>query len=311
MILLFITLIAILFLFIINAFSKNIISQLLGMFTIIGIIAYSGLGINNRSVDDNYVFSLFFFLLFFTIPFLMINSIKIREGTSLLEHKKLLNLNLEKISKIGFVIYLLTFIVFLVYPEFRLFNNLNIFNFLISGILDRVNTINQTPLLYWVQLITTLLYPFFWIHLFYLYRKDKKKLVYILIFFELYLKAMKFEYIGRTDLMLSGIMILLISITKGSYRKLRLKNFALLGILGLLSIPFFLSYIYTRTGSTFEFTSIISTIEEFISSEFYYPNYYEYINQTDFGVKATDYMVWFFSLPIPKAFIPNYSFLEI
>lgn len=307
-ILLLLLIIAVLLISYLIFFTDNLIHQLFPIFLVIGVIAYSGFGILMDSVNNIYILYLFIFLLLFVISFIIISG-KIRDNTPYLEQKIVKEINLKLFSKVFFIIYILSNLIYLVYPEIRI-TLINPFNTSIVGIIQRIEYYDSFTLLYIMRIISNLAMPFFWIHLFYIFKKNGKGLVLFYLFVDLYIKGMKYEYLGRTDLIIYLLIALLI-ILYNNNKKFSFKQFFLIFVAVMSLTPFFISYVYTRSGNSYDFVNISKSISDFAASEFFYPQYYDYIIRTEFSFTPAKYIEWLFTLPVPKGLIPNFENYEI
>lgn len=291
--------------------SKNLVQQLWVLFSVVGIIAYAGVGIFLPEVPNYYVLHLVNFILFFLISFLLFSKKQVKDDSELLEKPSLSFLSLEYVSRIGFFIYLFSLVFYLIYPEFRLHYLIFPPNFSITGILHRIEYFDSFSLNYWVRVIGFLFLPFFWVHLYYLNKKRGIAFVILALLLEIYLKALKFEYIGRTDIMMTMLLILVIFLYKNN-KKFKMRHFTVIGMIGLLTIPFFVTYIYTRRGASIESLGFVNSIRLFIESELYYPIYYNAINTgKGINVDPLRYIIWLVTLPIPKIFTPNLDIVQV
>lgn len=300
---------SIMIIFVVLIFSRNLIQQIWLLFSVVGIIMYAGVGISLPDVPDSYLFHISIFVVCYVLTFITVSEKKLKDSSNMLELTSIKLLSLELISKIGFIIYLLSILFFLIYPEFRLHYLIIPPNFTITGVLHRINFYNSFTLLYWVRIIGNLFYPFFWIHLYYIKKRKGIFPVIILLLIELYLKALKFEYIGRTDIMMTILIILIIMLYRDN-KKFKVSQLTLIGFSVILTIPFFVSYIYTRMGSSFQNISFFDSIKLFIQTELYYPIYYEFIIH-NISINPLKYLIWLLTLPIPKIFTPFIDVVQI
>lgn len=296
---------------IINRYTNSMLQQLLGMFAVIGITVYSGLGISLETVPNRYLVSFVIFILTFTVSYLFFLKRTNNNRKSVNLNNPALNIfQLNRISKIGFYVYFFTLFIFLIYPENRLLLLVSPPRMNIQGIAQLNNYYKSNQILYLTGLISVFCKPFFYIYLYNLWTQKKNLLILCFITLDVYLTALKFEYIGRTDIVIALMMLLLIMAYQNN-KKIKLGTSGMILSILVCCIPLLMEYVYVRAGYSWDLTDIKSLFSIFLGTEGYYPIYYDVILKNHITVSPIDYLIWLFTLPLPKMLVPSLKITEI
>jgi hypothetical protein len=176
----------------------------LSLFTLI----YSGLGIAFETVNDKYILSFFLFLLFIIIGlnlgFRVFNiRTELKLITSLSNHNSIL-IKLCTFTYWGIIIFRL------IYPVNKISSLLNLSISVTDVFINQIGArTNMTT--YLLGIILLVIRPLYYI---YLFRMKSKILPSILIFLELYISIAVNGYMGRSGMIVNGLLILFIYIYK-------------------------------------------------------------------------------------------------
>lgn len=297
---------------IIIKYSETMLQQCFGLFALISITFYSGIGISLESVPNKYLVSYTIFITTFIIVFLIIKPKNSKDNNiSINFNDPSLNIfSLAKVAKIGFILFFVISFIYLIYPENRLILLISPPKMNVYGITQINFHFKSNQILYVLEIIKILCKPFYYIHLFYLWNQNKKISCIFILLLEIYLSALKVEYIGRTDIVIALFLILLI-ITYNRNKKIKFKTSIKIIIIGVSIVPLLMLYVYTRSGLSSNIPNFKSLYTIFLNTESYYPIYYDKILSGNISITPLDYFIWIFTLPIPKIIIPSLKIYEI
>lgn len=277
---------------------------------------YSGFGIGYNENTNIYIIIYFNYLFCFLLSFTIFSKIKItcfEDKLSPIRNKKLLFLIV--------IIYWVIKIVYLLYPQNIL---IRIFNPVLSliDIFGRQNEKVNNSILYFLNLITLIVKPFYFVFLL----KYLKKNVFILLFvFDIYISFITNAYISKSEIF-TNILFIIMSIiyfNKQNYyiRNIKTKNSSLkivviFIILLIVVLPYISDFNEIRVGNEIESITKIQKVYNMIEKEVDYPKRYSTMDTEDFRLKRNEYLKWLVTLPIPKRVINvktitiNYYFTE-
>lgn len=323
--------VSILVIFFFFKFAKNWQESLLVLFLLGGTTVYSGIGIAQDAVDKTYIPIFFIFMIFEGIGlFLGFKVFRPKEEptsffTPLARSNKIMN----AIA----ILYWGIIVIFLVYPTNHL---LDFFTFSvktdISGVFETRAAKRTNSIVYVLGLLSTMLSVFYYMFL----ASKSKRVIISLLLLEDYCFIITNGYIGRTELMMLLIRIILVLVifapiqfnvdhsikkeqddrndqgdsdneaSNTEKNKLRRLLFLSLILMGgfFLFVPFLVSYQFTRKGIDYAETDYLASLQFIFENEVYYPIFYETTESLKgFIITPLQYLYWFLTLPIPKELV--------
>lgn len=288
-------------LFLVMKKPKKSLGKIIGLFGLIGMIIYSGIGILLFNLELIDLLKFCFYITIYTFIYIIIVNFNTgKKGNKEISTKNTLTL---KLAKTLAIVYILLYLFYLVYPANRLLIIFNPPKLDIANILERTEEINS-GLNRYVYTLQVLLIPFFYIYIYKLWinKQRFKTIIYLLLNF--YLNMLKYEYFGRTDVVTFALILMFIIVYKNGYEgRLRQIVFSM-SFLAILLTPFLFTYVYIRSGNKTNVTDIFEMFTNLINNECYYPIYYNSIISMNVRVSIIEYLKWLLTLPIPKSIFP-------
>lgn len=265
---------------------------------------YSGIGISLTDVDDKYAFSYILYIISILFGFYIFN-IKSSPNEKIQLKITYGEINLNYIIFIVFtIIYFMSQVLFLIFPEFRLINliippSVNVYGVRYLRTMFQSNTILNIS-----NMVSVLTLPFFFILLNQLIKNKKYKLTLFLIIFWLYLDYVIFEYIGRSSALTVLFFAYLVLQTKTGELKLKSKHLFIASVFLVFITPLLYWYESIRLKQDFNISNLLSSYSNLFLNEITYPQYYDFILEGEslYGIK--NYLFWIITLPIPKMLVP-------
>lgn len=266
---------------------------------------YSGYGITGINVEKT-------FILFFVIFLLVTDSAFTFFSKRFSRTSKTSNVSiLKETTEISnYLLGVLTFLFFvtlilpLIVPQFRM---IELFQPPISNsklIFEKRRMSNENTILYLAKTIQILLLPFFLILIQRLANKGKNfKWILAFILF-VYLKFHEFSYLSRNEIVGYAALFFATLFLSKNLKKFRGAFLFITLIIALVSIPFFVNYQITRIGGNVTKYGYIDYINVLLSSEGYYPFYYEKIINYGISVSPAMYFLWMIFLVVPNKILP-------
>jgi len=211
----------------------------------------------------------------------------------------------EIINCLAFVFFL-TYLIFLIIPTNRLYMLFSPPTATVIGGYDRIELANSNGILDLATTIRSLTLPFFML---FLKRKINQRkyivtVLYILLW--LYLQFLSECYIGRSELIVFTLFVLVIIENRKRDKFFISKKFlTIAAILVLLAVPLLLSYQYARQGQHISATSYTDALNLLASTELTFPKYYCKLTSMMHLFSPLKYFAWLFLLPIPSLILPQ------
>lgn len=288
---------------------EHILYLCLGM----GVFMYSGFGISYSAVSNSYIipYSIFLLCLFAPIKLIMGRGyIRITFGKRSDDgYLKKLDDTLDRYPNFYAImasIFLLSIFVYLLTPTVRISNLWNPPISSAIGIHARRNT-GKNLIITLANTLNIASMPFFFVYLQKLIERKKIVKYFLMIAIWMYLDFLKYGYLSRYEMMVY-LMFAILSIGIMRYGEIKLDRGMriLLIAVGFLVVPFLASYIYTRTGASYQSSSFVESVMDLIYGETYYPIYYDKIIQTGQGlISPIVFVLWLICLPIPSVVWPT------
>lgn len=163
---------------------------------------------------------------------------------------------------------------------------------------------NSNVFLYIGKTLQLLLLPFFLVYIKILI-ENKKNFRWVLLYVVfVYLKYLEFDYVARNELIgyLGLFIVMFMSIKNFPSKKL----FLISGIVIILiiGVPFLVKYQESRIGGSAVKSNYIGYINILLSSEGYYPEYYNLILNIGRTISPLNYLLWIIFLVIPNKILP-------
>ncbi|HFE9683149.1 TPA: O-antigen polysaccharide polymerase Wzy [Clostridium perfringens] len=277
---------------------------------IISITIYSGIGISFSKTNEKYLIKFMIFMIL--IVFFTILTIRILGNFKLRKYNDKFDKfckNNEKFFNIVSFLFICTLLIHLFIPVIRINQLWSPPSPTLINIFERSEIASSGFILSLSDLLNIFLQPFFFIYLFILKEKNKKIKLALYLFFWIYLQYLKIGYMGRNDMIIFFIFILLLyGYDLKKYIKIKKKQIFVIIIGLVLAIPFLIWYESFRLGVNNQLISIGRSLEELFFKECDYPKYYEFINQSISPIK---YILWIIFLPIPSLIFPGKPTIEI
>jgi hypothetical protein len=276
-------------------------------------LVYSGIGIAFDQVNNRYFINYIIFYLIFMITIILI--FKLNHVSPTKKNTSILDISIDRFNWVYFflsALFIMTFFIYLIFPEVRVSNLWNPPPPSLIGIFDKREMLYSNNILYVSNLLNLLLKPFFFLYLYKLKKYKKNFKIIIWIFLWVYLDYLSIGYIARNQMVVYFIFfffLFTLDIDKGV--QLKKKYLSMIMAVGIMSIPFLISYESVRLGKGFYDISFSESIPLLLEKESYYPIYFNFIEQITTIIKPLDYILWLICLPIPSLIMPNKFTLEI
>lgn len=288
-------------------FQKKQIDKITIIFFSFSFFIYSGYGLSNPLVNNGYILSYTIFLLAILLSYTLAKRQKKKIQLETVSDPIANFFEKNKILLYCLVsVYLICLFIPLFVPVVRIKDFFSPPVSLINDIFSKRDELKDTSLLYLTQNIKLMLTPFFLIYLKLL--KDKGKYFFIIAISALwiYLEFLKVNYISRNDMVGYAMLLFFILFSsKGKYFFIRKKYFIILSILFIVSIPFLISYQYTRSGAIVDGTaSFFESIKSLLNYETYYPIYFQQIVDKQISISPIIYFFWLLFIIVPSQLVP-------
>lgn len=315
------------FLFCINAIPtilmsfniKNNYKKIYFLFSIASIFLYSGFGLSYEHIESKYILHYVIFSTVYIISLYLIFKYKLTFSSSSSADAKVAITTFKKdnseelkymwIINIGTVLYLLTYIVFLLIPSIRISHIWNPPTSSLVGIYDTLDLQHSNVILSISQTIRTFLMPFYMIKLYLLKKENKSIRGVLLIIIWAYLDFLSILYIGRYMMLVYLLFIFLYFLSdKDMNLKIKKKYYLLIVACIIAIIPLFATYQYSRLGLNIGDLSFLDSLS-ILSDETMFPEHYQSAVELSNNVSPIGYAIWLIILPIP--FIPDKSAISL
>ena len=271
---------------------------------------YNGIGLAFEEVSIRLRIYYLFFFIFFSITFVVVYRMKspIQKPIEIY----LSNVSFRSIKLVNFFAYTYVFLIFvnLIYPEFILSRLWH------PPLPDLSGTLNDferkdsskiiSKILFYLQ---TLFFPFFILHFDFL-NKNKKIYYFLGLSFLLnYISFVKSAYISRSDILLN------LQIATLSYfllkQKIPKKSLTSITIVVFFFVIYFAMYQQIRLGKS-DFGALSEVLSKAFETEVSFPrDVVQKLLDYEYQFEFSKFLVWIFTLPIPKIFIPNLISFEL
>src|SRR5690625_613968 len=289
-------------------FFLNIYRDTLYKITVLGIglsvLTYSGLGISFEDINNNYLFSYFIYLICILFSFTFFyqkNENKDKITISFWWNEKKVN---NIIINFSTILYFISRILYLIIPSNRLINLIIPPTINVYGVRFLSRTFSANNMLNIASLVSTLAFPFFLFFLYKLVKNKKRMTAFLFVGFWIYLDYAIYEYIGRYELIIGLLFLYLVLNYKEDKLIIKKKSIAIISSILVLSIPLLVAYEGYRLSGNIEINNLFYSIELLLQSEISYPKYYDIINSSTSTYGINNYLLWIFTLPIPKMIFP-------
>lgn len=267
--------------------------------TLIALYLYNGLSVYEPSIPIYYIFMYVVYVSVFYITFVLTYRKLNSRVNDVIDIKRETYFSRASFCKTVIFLYIVVNFV-IIFLEGKTGSLIKVPELDVSVRFERFVSNSQTSYItILLGYINTMLKPLFYISLYY-YRK---KLIYVipLILLPSYFTVVSTGYISRGGLLLPTIMIAFVIY-------LRIKKYRLLIIISSVAIAYLVIYysffisLYRRGMdlSNIDFTFALNSL---ILEEFNYPLHSEQIITYDKVAGITDYLLFVFTLPVPKVFI--------
>ncbi|WP_413486618.1 O-antigen polymerase [Carnobacterium maltaromaticum] len=301
-------LITLIFIVVFFIFQKKQLDKITITFFSFSFFIYSGYGISNHLVSNWYISSYAIFLLAILLSYTFAKRPKKNKNQLEIAEDPISNffeINKNFLYFLVFVYFICLFVPLFV-PIIRIKDFFSPPISLINDIFSKRDELKDTPLLYLTQNIKLMLTPFFLIYLKLLKDKSKYFLILFLSSLWIYLEFLKVNYISRNDMVgYAMLLFFIVFSSKGKEFFIRKKYFIILCIFFIVSIPFLISYQYTRSGATVgSNTGLLESVKSLLNYETYYPIYFQQIIDKQISVSPIIYFLWLLFIIVPSQLVP-------
>lgn len=267
------------------------------------VFVYSGAGIAYSNVPVEFAYKYIIYIICLVSPFVFIDRKSNLNPNTLSSFDKYIFNHYMLIKRLA-IIYLVLLFIPIIYPEFKLFDIFTKFN--VSSSED-----HSVKLLYSSNIVIGIINtfavffkPFFYIFLILLCTKNKsnKQAVVLFIIFFLF-QYMKTLYLGRYQILVFLLQLLILAFCIKGYRlQITRRQILIFGAIFISLIPALYAFTYLRLGIKVDNVSFNTAATLLISSEIWYPTYYEHIVTDSSLLSQTPLMfiLWIIFLPIPS-----------
>ena len=285
-------------------------------FIALGYYAYSGFGISYESVNNMYLLQYSIFLFCMLAPIKLINGKRIIQigrirlcGGPIEPVGSYIDSKLESdqwIYTIGLVVFLLSYFVYLLTPNFRV---ADLWNPPVSSVIGihAKRYAEKNVIIKLADTLNIMTMPFFFVKLNSFAEKGKWVKYFTAFFIWFYLSYLQYCYLSRYQLMVFMMFFLFsIGIVKYGEIKLESKIVILIIVSIMMAVPFLASFTFQRMGLEASSSSFGESILSLIEGETYYPIYYDRILDSGTGlVSPLMFILWIICLPIPSIIMPG------
>lgn len=290
-------------------FLKENYKKTIFTFVNIPILIYSGIGIVYLDNWLSYIIKFFIYSLVLMIVLTFGLNYKGKQNNNINQTNNETDF-LQKYSTVFLTIFYMTFIVFLIVPENKLINLIMPPLSSTEGIYDKIFDSRNIFVLNFSLFLRTLLTPLFLIIINNLLNKEKGKKASLLIFLWIYLSYVSMGYIGRSDILVFLIFIVLtISLYKNKSLNIKPKHAIIFAIMIVVIVPFFINYQFSRSGKSVDLNW--ESISKFIELETGFSKYYLTVSEYSKDFPTFNYFLFYLVLPIPSIVFPQKSNLIV
>lgn len=266
----------------------------------IPVCIYSGIGNAYQEIGSEYLFK---YLLFSSLLMLSLFVVfKLSRTPNIIDfcHREE-NTSTPWIYAVFSILFLMTFFVYLLFPEIRLYHLWAPPAANVIGGYERIDYNKSHFILNLASALRPLLLPFFMINLQLLKEKRKNISIFVWIVSWVYLYYLSQEYISRYELLVFLLFagILLSSRVYWNYQMTR-KHFIMIVAIFLLVTPFLVNYQYIRQGLEIPNIDYVEAFLYLGGIETDFPKYYFDIEHLSSQVSPLRYFLWFLLLPVPS-----------
>lgn len=280
------------------------IRRLYFVFTLVPIFVYSGIGLSYKEIDNQFVlhYLLYTTILMFTMHQVLRKKKSIRKPNHKLNKLIGLDKNSQRIFLYtGTTLFYLTFVVFLIVPEMRLWQ---IFAPPLPTVLNGYERIifgQSNAILDLAQMFRIMLLPVFMIFLFTLVKNGRKINAVFFVLIWIYLEYLSISYIGRSELLIYLLFIFFVLVISPNFKiNIKARHYLFISILFILLVPLLVAYQYVRVDKMVLDLGFIDSIKELFFYETDFPKYYKMISAMNGQITPLNYFLFFVLLPIPS-----------
>ena len=297
-------------------FTYTGIQKMYYIFSIVGIVIYSGISTTYNNLCDEYFFSYLIFHACYTAAMifairihlvikkrrlLLVYRVKEYERSLYLKQsissEKLIS---DRVLKVCVLLFFSYYFIQLIYPEFRLSDLFRI-GLSIDDIFSRRSDLRGNliyQLFYYVNLFTV---AFLFIFAYRKYRQKKCAAVIILFLLWYYLQMVTLGYMSRNE-MLIVIAFIVILFDNRKWAELKITpRLVITGlVIAILMLPFLNAYELLRMGISARRSDVWNALGELLEKETTYGRYYDFCASNSEEILILRYLVWFITLPLPS-----------
>lgn len=290
-------------------FLKENYKKTLFTFVNIPILIYSGIGIAYLDNWLDYILKFFVYSLVIMVTITLGLNYESQKKANI-EQTNNENHFLQKYSTLFLIIFYFTFIIFLIIPENKLINLIIPPLSRTRGIYEKIFDSRNILILNFSLFLRTLMTPMFLIIINNLLKQEKGKKASLLIFLWIYLSFVSMGYMGRSDILVFLIFIIMtISTYKNKSLNIKPKHIALFFIVLVVIVPFFINYQFYRSGKTVVLNW--ESISDFIHLETGFSKHYSTVSKFSEDYPTLNYILFYLVLPIPSIIFPQKGSLVV
>ena len=308
----------VIFLSFILKYEKNFWQKIFLLFSFLGFFFYNGIGSIYVKTDNIYIYYYFIYSIIYYVSFKASLSIYKKLGIRNLIRNKSINnkftfIRSNKYLNSIIIFYLFINLLNLVYPKFILYRLISppmpdAMSLLSQEIDNTGNSLIISRIIYYISLTV---FPFYYIAL--SKYKNKPKLLVALLFLPVYITYCQNSYISRGSI----LRILFISSLSIYYYMPKYRKRII--ILGIISIPFLISFFYAysviRQNGNFTNSNFGFAMQILFRQETEFPTFFATVSKHA-GLYEKEFLIWLITLPFPKFglihLVPvNYQISEI
>lgn len=296
------------------------------VFSTVPIFFYSGLGIAFDTIENDYLgkYILFSSVFMITLSFVLKKRITLMNEKKISENLELVTLHESSLSiheyeiknkwifNIGTFIFFMTLFIFLIIPEIRVHQLWSPPTSLVKDIVGRREAIKSNTILNIALMLNTVFLPFFMVKLWDLKQNKRRLSMLALVGLWVYLEFLQEAYLGRYEMILYSMFVFLILTLNTKERfDISKKQISLILTAIVISVPYLLTYQYSRIGMSMTNFSFADAIVELMTIEVLFPKYYPETSYLSSAISPISYLLWILILPIPSFIFPDKSQLGV
>lgn len=297
---------------------KKLVIYILGL----SIYVYSGVGIALRQVNDIYIlhYTVFLILLFASLRLFSSDRIvftlgKHNKGASQRSFgERLTNVieNNSRAIRILGIVFLISMFIPIIYPENRIVDMFRVTSFTSIGIHARLQAYQENVIVKICNNIALIGQPFFFVYLYQLIERNKKKTGLVLILLWILFNFGQLNYLSRYELVIYVLFVAMyLVIAKRGRIKIEARWMIAVGIIAVFSLPLLVNFTEIRLGRSGNNLSIIEALRALVESECDYPAYYDRCIANAGAVNPITYLLWLVFLPVPSIIWPGKPAVKI